>query len=318
MLSTIDIEDVAATTLQHRIPTLVDNFYVASPLFKMLDMQDRIVADGGTRVEQPFIFARGPGGSYRGFDTLDITRRRTKSLLLFEWSQYYASVSLDGLTRLRASGVNNVIDMVDSELQSAEIGLKDDLGTDTFLDGTGNAGKAIVGLDLALNTTGTYGGINRATDLEGTAIRGNRDAAGGTLILPAIQSMWGDCSFGNEHPNLIITTQNLFDQIWNRLQPQQRFPQGGNGEQLAAAGFNTIMFNNVPVVVDQRCPAGTLWELNTNYIKLVPHVARANIEVEGPLPSVNQDVRVWKLYWMGCLVVQGPRFSGVMTGLTES
>jgi hypothetical protein len=317
LLTTQEIDDVSSTTLQYRIATLIDQVYVGTPLFKMLDMKERILADGGTRIEQPFLYAKGPGGSYRGWDTLDIARRRTKSLMVFEWKQYFAAVSVDGLSRLRSAGVNAVIDMIDSELQAAELTLKESLGTDVFLDGTANDGKALDGLDLAISSTGSYGGIARATDPEGLAIVGNRDSVGGTLTLPAIQSSWGNATHGNEHVSAIITTQNLFDQIWNRVQPQQRFPQTGTGEQLAAAGFNVIMFNGIPVVVDEMCPAGTLWGLNTNFIKLIAHQARANIEMQGPIDAINQDGKVWKLFWMGNLIVQAPRFMFVMTGLDE-
>jgi hypothetical protein len=65
-------------------------------------------------------------------------------------------------------------------------------------------------------------------------------------------------------------------------------------------------------VVDEMCPAGTLWGLNTNFIKLIAHQARANIEMQGPVDAINQDGKVWKLFWMGNLVVQAPRFQFMM------
>ena len=43
-LSTQEVEDVVATTLEYRIPTVVDNFYIATPVFKILDMEERITA----------------------------------------------------------------------------------------------------------------------------------------------------------------------------------------------------------------------------------------------------------------------------------
>ena len=59
-LSTQEVEDVVATTLEYRIPTVVDNFYIATPVFKILDMEERITSDGGTRIEQPIIYDRPP------------------------------------------------------------------------------------------------------------------------------------------------------------------------------------------------------------------------------------------------------------------
>jgi hypothetical protein len=306
-MSTVELEDAVAVALEYRIPTVVDEIYISTPVFKILDMEERITADGGTRIEQPFLFDTPPGGSYRSTDTLDISRRKTKSLLTFEWKQYYSALTIDGLTRLKTSGENAVIDLVDVELQGCELRLKQDLGIDIYLDGTGNDSKALDGFDIAIATTGTYGGINRATDAEGTAIRGQVDTTGGPFALQALQSMWGATTFGSEHVTLISTTQAIFDAVWARLQPQQRFPQGAVAEELAKAGFNVIMFNGVPLTVDQGVAAGTIYGLNSKFIKIIAHQQRADLEVEGPLTPVSQDSRTWRLFWAGNKVTQAPR-----------
>lgn len=315
-ISSDEVDDAIAVAFQYRIPTVVDNIYLATPRFKILDMEERIIATGGTRIEQPILFDRPPGGSYRGMDTMDITRKKTKSLIQLEWKQYYAAVSIDGLTRLRTSGDRAIIDLVDTELQGAEMRIKEDLGRDSFLDGTGNFSKALDGADIAIGTTGTYGGINRTVDPEGAAILGNVDTTGGAVTLPAVQTMWGQATFGAAHPTLLSTTQVLFNAIWARTQPQQRFPQGAVAEELAKVGFSVIMFNGVPLTVDQTCPAGTLYGENTNFMKIVAHESRADLEVEGPLTPTQQDARTWRLMWMGNMVYQSPRTMFRMTGLT--
>ena len=312
------IDDVVSTTMAYRMPTLTDNVYQATPLFKMLDMRDRITADGGSQIEVGYIFALGPGGSYSGMDPLNISRVQTKSLLQFPWKQYYFAVTVDGLTRLRSGGVNNVVKLVDTELQQGQLTLQQTMGTDVFLDGNGNNSKALTGLDIAIGTTGVYGGINRASDAEGPALRGQVDSIGGVLTLPAIQSSFGAATFGPSHPDIMVTTQKLFDQVWMRIQPQQRGPMGPIAEQIASVGFPVIMVNGVILTVDQKCPSGTFWQLNTDFIALVAHIDRANIEIDGPVHIPNGDGRVWKGFWAGNLVVHGPRYNAKMTGLSES
>ncbi len=315
-LSSEQVEDTVTAAIEFRIPTLIDNVYLSTPTFKILDMEERITSMGGTRIEQPFIFDRPPGGSYRGMDTLNTTRRKTKSLLQLDWKQYYSAVTIDGLTRLKTSGDAAIIDLVDTELQGAELRLKEDLGGDVFLDGTGNDGKALDGFDIAIATTGTYGGITRGVDPEGSAFMGNVDTAGGPFSLPAVQSVWGDCTYGASHPSLLVTTQDIFDSFWARLQPQQRAPLGPKASQLFDAGFSVIMFNGVPVTVDQRCPTGSIYLVNMDFVKLVTHEQRQDIEVEGPLTPTQQDGRVWRLFWAGNLLIQGSRYQGRMTNIT--
>jgi len=322
-LSTLEIDDIAAATVDFRLPTLVDNVYVGTPLFKLLDAQHRITAQGGANISQPFIYAKGPGGSYRGFDTMDIARRKTKTRLILEWKQYFAAVTIDGLTALSTAGPEAIFDMVDAEMKQAEMTIIDSMGTDLFLDGTGNSSKAIDGFDVAVNTTGSYGGINRVTDVEGPALVGNRDTTGGNVTLPQLQSLWGSATHGGSHPDILIADQKIYDQIWMRIQPSQRLPIGPMAEMMASrgpsgqAGFDNIRFNSAMVVVDEKSPVGYLLMLNTEFIELVAHIARANMEVQGPVESVNQDARVWKLLWMGNLVVSSPRMQAIATGLNE-
>jgi hypothetical protein len=64
------------------------------------------------------------------------------------------------------------------------------------------------------------------------------------------------------------------------------------------------------------CPAGTLYMLNTKFLKLVAHEQRAELEVEGPHTPPQQDARIWKLMWAGNLVCQSSRLQGRATSLT--
>lgn len=316
-LTAAQIDDTVVAAVGFRIPTLVDNVYNASVLLSVLDSQERITARGGLQIEQPYLFGKAPGGSYAGSETLDTTSKKTTSMLQLKWKQYYSTLSIDGITRLQASGYDAVFDIVDIRMQSAELRLKDDMGKDIFLDGTGNNSKALDGFDIALATTGSYGGISRTADAEGTVLQSNVDAVGGVVTLPAVQKQWGAATHSSVHPNMLIATQDVWNGMWNRLQPQQRFPTGPLAEQIAQAGFSTIMFNNVPLVVDESAPSGWLLGINTEYLHFVAMEARANIEVSGPIEPSNQDAKVWKLMWAGNLCVSGPRMFFKMSGLTS-
>ena len=316
-LTAAQIDDTVVAAVAFRIPTLVDNVYNASVLLNVLDSQERITARGGHQIEQPYLFGKAPGGSYSGSETLDTTSKKTTSMLQLKWKQYYSTLSIDGATRLQSQGYDAVFDLVDIRMQSAELRLKDDMGKDLYLDGTGNNSKALDGFQAALITTGSYGGINVVTDAEGTVLQSNVDTVGGVVTLPAVQKQFGLATHSSVKPNLILATQDVWTGLWNRLQPQQRFPVGALAEQIAQAGFSTIMFNGVPVVVDESAPSGWLLGVNTEYLHFVAHETRANIEVEGPIAPSNQDAKVWKLMWMGNLIVAGPRMMFRMTGLTS-
>src|SRR5262245_14083967 len=136
------IDDVVAVALDERLPEMMDTIYVKHVLFHRLDMDHRIQASGGNNILQPILYAKPPGGSYLGSGPFDITRRQTKSMLQFHWKQYYATLNIDGLTELQASGLNATFQIVDIELDACRMRLYEDLGLDVFLDGTSNNGAA--------------------------------------------------------------------------------------------------------------------------------------------------------------------------------
>jgi hypothetical protein len=314
-LTASQIDDVVAVALDERLPEMMDTIYVKHVLFKRLDMDKRISASGGNNIIQPILYAKPPGGSYMGSGPFDITRRQTKSMLQFHWKQYYATLNIDGLTELQASGLNSTFQIVDIELEACRMRLYEDLGLDVFLDGTGNGGAALTGMDLAIAATGTYGGIVRGTDPAGATLLSYVDTAGGVITLPQLQNLIGRATIG-VRPNLIVTTQHIWDQICNRIQPQQRFPQGSAGDQLAAAGFSVVTWMGIDIVVDNLCPEGYLFAINTDTWKLVAHQRRAGIEQVGPIQIANQDAKVWHLKYAAELVCGNPRLNAKATGLT--
>jgi hypothetical protein len=133
---------------------------------------------------------------------------------------------------------------VESKMFNASGKMAKLLGTDAFLDGTGVVSSAISldGLLQALDNDTTYhsyGGITR-TDLGVAATTNNAGingyrAALNPFSITGMQTAFGSCWFGNEHIDLIVTTQAIWDMIWGKLQPQQRFME--ESTDVAKIGF---------------------------------------------------------------------------------
>lgn len=312
--------DVASAAVDAYLPGLIDNFFNSNPFWIRLASKERILLDGGDLIRQPIIHDRVNGGSYSGLDTFDIQRRATKTVMQFDWAQYEANVTIDGRTLLKTSGAGSrVLDLVEAEMEIARLTLAELLGADLFLDGTGNSSKAILGLIAAVDdgtNVASYGGITRsANGTQGTAVTGNLNTTGGALSLPLINTAMGSATIQPHRPDLIITTQAMWDRFWERSQPQQRESSGPGFDDLARVGYTAINFNGAAVVVDSHCAAGNAWLLNTDFFKLVIHRDR-DFEWTGFQKPSNQDAMVGQILWAGQLVCMAPRLHTRMTGLT--
>ncbi len=174
---------------------------------------------------------------------------------------------------------------------------------------SGGEGDNIDGLK-AIYDDGTnynvYGTINRSTD---TWAKAQLDATGGTYSNSMFQTMYGRCSKNNKHPDLILTTQTVYNSIWNKMTPQQRYQQSDAHADLRALGFSGIEFNQALVVVEDDMDTGLAFFLNTDYLEFVVHRER-NMEWQDFMTHLREDAQTGRFYWMGNLISRAPRYGG--------
>ena len=134
---------------------------------------------------------------------------------------------------------------------------------------------------------------------------------GVAAISARMTRMYGALTIGNDQPDLIITTQVIYDAYESSLQANKRFVADEAG--LGDAGFSTLRFKNAAVVADSHCPAGTMLMLNTKYLDFKTHSKR-NFSFQDFQKPINQDARTAKIFWMGQLVCTNPRMQGMIVG----
>lgn len=318
VLSADQIEDIYATTFNYKMPEIVDGVYNSNPFLGILNAEERIRLDGGKRIEQNFIYGKLPGGSYNRGDTFGMARVNTKTAFIIDWKLHRAELVIDGLDDLQNAGAAAAFDQAELKVQEAELTLKDNIGSELFGNGLNNAGAAINGLEEWIDDGTNFaaiGGVTRGTDTVGTAAKAQYDATGGSWTIPVLQTQYGKATVENEKPTLVVTTQVLWDALFNRVQPLQRYPTGPGFDELARIGFDAIKYQRAAVVVDSHVQSGRAYGVNTRFARLIVHAARNGV-LRGWMPTGNKDERATQVLWAGNLIVSGPRFSFQMRGLT--
>lgn len=309
------LNTLVASTAQHRRRDLVDNFFNSAPLFIRLRRRpDNLKLRGGEEIRQPFAYAGFAASSYGRGDEFDTSVTEFSTVMRFNWKFAYSPVNLDVIDVELNDSPEQVFDIVDAAIETAELSLIDDISTQLFADGTGNVGKDIDGLAIAVSRTGTYGGITRenTANSPGAAIRaGFEDVTGGTLSLSNMNSQMSDAIIAREQPDLIVTTAALFNRLWERSQPSERNQPG----DLREIGFSTVRFNGADVVVDSHCPPGFMYFLNTKWWYLWTH-RKWDFRLRGPMEPTNQQRMIGQIIWWGNVVCKAPRLQGVMAGLS--
>lgn len=305
--------DLDAAARKKYIPTLIDQIFIGNALLVKLLAKTQIIFDSGLKIVQPLLYGQLAGGSYKGLDTFDISYKQTQTMGEWDWKNVYVNVTIPGDDIAKTEGDEKIIGILQSKMETATMTMNELLSNMLFGDGTGNSSKDFDGLLNAIDSTTytSYGGVDSATNTWWTA---QIDSTGGAITLDAVNSMIGSCTIGQKKPDLMFTTQTLYDKLWARVQPQQRFLDGKSA--LAQVGFSGINFNgHCEIIVDNHVPSGYVFVLNTDFWKLVLN-RNKNFQWTAEKTPTNQDAYVRQLLTMGNLICQQRRVQGVMTGLT--
>lgn len=310
---TVTFNNFVSSTAEHRRKDLVDNFFGSAPLFVRLRKRNQIPVKGGNIIEVKHVYGGFTAGSYGRGTEFDTATKEFATTLVFNWKFNYAAVNLDVIDVDLNDSPEQVFDLVDAAMETAELSLVDELADQLYGDGTGNGNQDLDGLAIAVSRTGTYGGLARGTDAQGASIRAAfEDATGGTTTLNFMNTNFGTATVAREKPDLIVCPQTLWNAVWARSQGSER---NSGGEDLREIGMDTIRFNGASIVVDSHCPAGFMYFLNTKFFELFTQ-RKWDFRFRGFMEPTNQQRQIGQLLYWGNIVNRAPRLNGVLTGLT--
>ena len=312
MAGNASFDALLSTTLANYRKQLTDNIFTARPLTYFLMDKGRIrMLDGGTKIVEPLIYgANSTVASYSGYDTLSLTAQEGISAAEYDWKQYAASIAISGIEEAKNNGEQAILNLLEAKVMQAEESMKEGFNQMFYGDGTGNSGKDWNGLGNIVEASGTVGGINRAT--AGNEFwQSYEENTAGALTLASMTTAYNSVSVGNDHPDMVLTTQTLFEKYESLLQPQLRYTD----TKTADAGFQNLLFKAAPVTYDAHCTAGVMYFLNSKYITLVGHSGKWFSQTEFIRPE-NMDAQYALIMCYGNLTVRNRAKQGKLTAKT--
>ena len=305
-----NFDNLLTTTLANYRSTLTDNVFTARPLtYKLMEGGRIRMLNGGTKIVEPLIYGQNSTvGSYSGYETLSLTPQEGISAAEFEWKQYAASIAISGIEEAKNNGEQEIINLLEAKIMQAEESMRESFNQMFFADGTGNSSKDWNGLGNLVESGNTVGGINSSTYSWWQSKEENTATA---LTLAQMSSLYNSVSVGNDHPDLLLTTQTLFEKYEALLQPQLRYTD----TKTADAGFQNLLFKAAPVMYDVHCTAGVFYMLNSKYLTLVGHSGKWFSQTSFISPE-DVDARYALIMCYGNLTVRNRAKQGKLTAKT--
>lgn len=312
-----NVTDIVATTIEKRSKKIQDNVLKNNALLSYIKERGNVrPISGGSVIYEELSFAENSNaGWYSGYDLLPVAAQDVLSAAQFDIKQAAVPVTISGLDELKNSGPEQMIDLMEQRLKVAESTMLNLIAAGVYSDGTGAGGKQLVGLDAMVPvtpTSGTYGGIDRAT----WSFWQSKSTTAGVALTPstvqaAMNTMWASLVRGMDRPDLIVVDNNFWGIYVGSLQPQQRFTNPAK----ANLGFSALQFMDADVVLDGGvggfATTKTCYFLNSKFMSYRPHSKRNMVPLSpNRRYAVNQDAEVQILAFAGNMTCSGAQYLG--------
>jgi hypothetical protein len=281
----------------------------------------------GPRIRETLQIGKQVAQWYSGYDQLLNPAIDLFNDAFWEPKMVVVPVILSMQEILNNEGESQLIDVFEAYIQAAEGSLEDTMDAALYGDGTANGGKQLTGLATAvpiINTTGIYGGIDRASatiwrtgsfDVQtfNTAIGTQVNS---TTIRPFLNAIMTRQSRGRDYADLLIMSPEhyaAYDAATVAIQRQT------NSTSLGQLGFSALEYigggKRAEIVLDggigSNMPANTTFGINTDALRLRYHPNRnfdKLFEGDGMMP-IDKDAIAQFIGWMGELTTVNPLFT---------
>jgi hypothetical protein len=308
----LDYSQLQSITQEFIVPKLVDNVFNKYSILERLRKRLNKVQDGGEYIKQPIIYAKKTSvGTYDGWDTVLTAVNDSLNAVTFNWGHYYCNMGISKTDELANYGKQKIISLLTAEGQVAELTLADTMTTDLFASGAVTNG--FDGFVQMIGTTGEFGGISSSdTSVWASSV----DSSSTVMTLGALQGKFGDVTYGQETPTLIISNQDCFDKYWQLLEVKPEFRvQDKNG---------SLKFRSADWIVDKACGgtgSGTadnqILFINENFVEFYVHPAD-NFKVGDWMKPINQEGRICRITFTGQLGTSNRRMHGKFTTINPA
>lgn len=279
----------------------------------------------GPRIRQTLQIAKQVAQWYSGYDVLLNPAIDLFADAWFEPKLVVVPIILSKQEILVNEGEAQLMDVLNSYMQAAERALEDAM--DGALHAAGG-GKQLTGLPTAIptaNTTGVYGGIDRAQNawwqtgiFDANSFMAGITAVNSTTIRPILNRIMTQQSRGKDYADLLLMSKEHYEAYDAATIAIQRQTSGSLGK----LGFSTLEYigggKRSTIVLEggmgSDMPANTTYGLHTDSLRLRYHPSRNFDTVfkgEGQMP-IDKDAVAQFIGWMGELTQTNPKFNWKM------
>lgn len=316
-----------SAAMAYRKPGLEDLVSNSDPVWNTIRENGNYRPYSGPEIRVHLLINKQDAQWFTGYDKLKNSPIELVNDAVFTPTNIAVPISFSGTELLANEGSTRVMDIMEVAMDGAEMSMRDALEVGILSNGTGSNGRQMVGLGAAVpivTNTGTYGGIDRATNTIWRSTTYDANSAfpdigtnvDSTTIRPMLSRILAQRSRGTRAADLLIMSEQHFSALEQSMVAHQRIV---NETRLGRLGFSALEFigsgKRAQAVLasglNTSMPANTTFGLESRSLYLYYHPSR-NMDTlfdgDGAMP-INQDAIAQFLVWNGQFVISNPLFS---------
>jgi hypothetical protein len=299
------LDTVLSTTLERSRKKLIMASIKSNTLMAWAFATNRVeYEDGGHNITNPLLTGRNPNiGSYEYYGTVPVGQTDEFAKVTYTWSRVAGTVIISDQEQDENKGEAAVTKILDGKMKVLEESMKEKFSEYLYGAGAGTDPLGLAALIPNDPSTGTLGGINRATepqwrtssyDFDGGVTAGNIEEVFDDILL--------DLTVKGEKPDIILVGRNIYRLYRQAVRDKVMIPLNDtkNGGRMVDLGFAGLSHQNIPLVYDEDCNVNQAYFINANHLKLhiLKHVNMKKKELTAPwnVDAVGKRV-VWQGQW---------------------
>ena len=233
---------------------------------------DRVETEnGGANITNPIALGRNPNiTSYQYYDELPLGQTNEFDTIGYGWSRVAGTMIISYQEVDENTGEAALFKLLEKKLEVLETSISEKFSE--YLYGAG-AGVDPLGLAALIPddpTTGTLGGMNRATEPQWrpSAYQFN-GALDPTNIEEAFDDILMDLKMKGQKPDLILVGRNIYRMYRQAVRDKITIALNstGNGKAMFDLGFEGVSHNGIPMVYDEDCGVNRAYFINSQFLR---------------------------------------------------
>lgn len=258
--------------------------------------------DGGHEITNPLTLGRNPTvASFEYYDPIDVQQTNEFTTVTYNWSRVAGSVIISDQEEDENRGEAMIFKLMKAKVNVLEESIKEKFSDYLYGSGTGTDPLGLAATIPNDPTTGTLGGINRATETQWrTSAYNFAGALDETIIEEAWDDVLLDLTLKGDKPDVIVTGRNIYRAYRAAVRDKVVINLGDtrNGKRMMDLGFGGISHQNIPMLYDEDCPVDSAYFINSKFLRL--HILRhVNMRVKELVAPWTVDASGRRVVWQG-------------------